>query len=251
METLQAAQALFSQMLGTEGCPGARYLAGDSGERRPTSPEVAATAGLGYAYHGYTAILVEWGCTTPELIEAGLLDEKHQEVYGDRLTFPWLNTSGRAIVGLGGRAVTMRRPKYVNTPEPLFTKGSAVFGLAQAAQSIHGSGYAIVCEGPFDALALWDMGWTNAVATVGARVTPDQLTMVLRLTDQVVVLLDSDEGGRRGRDALTNWVQGATLPGRCHIYAGQLVGPKDPGDPATTPGHITTALANADEVAHI
>lgn len=251
MEPLAAAQALFTQMLATEGCPGARYLSGDSGERRPTPADVAATAGLGYAYHGYASVLVEWGCHVTELIEAGLLDEQHQEVYGDRLTFPWLNTSGTAILGLGGRAVTHRRPKYVNTPEPLFTKGSAVFGLAQAAKSIHGTGYAIVTEGPFDATALWSMGWTNAVATVGAKVTPDQLTMVLRLTDQVVVLLDADEGGRRGRDALAGYLQDAHIPGRCHVYAGSLVGPKDPGDPATTPAHVTAALAKATELAHI
>lgn len=251
MDPLAAAQALFTQMLATDGCPGAAYLAGEGGERRPTTPELAATAGFGYAYHGYAPILVEWGCHVTELVAAGLLDDQHQEVYGDRLTFPWLNSSGSAILGLGGRAVTHRRPKYVNTPEPLFTKGSAVFGLAQAAQSIHGTGYAIVAEGPFDATALWSMGWTNAVATVGAKVTPDQLTMVLRLTDQVVVLLDADEGGRRGRGALEDYLGRTHLPGRARVYAGHLVGPKDPGDPATTPHHVTAALAAAEELTHI
>ena len=248
MDVLTAAQALFVDMLASGDNPGTAYLAGETGERRPTSPAVIATAGLGYAFHGYSQILLHWGYDHPTLIAAGLLDDEGREVYGDRLTFPWLNMAGTKILGLGGRAVVTRRPKYVNTPEPMFSKGSSVFGIAQAAAAIHGARWAVIVEGPFDATALWDLGWTNSVATVGAKVTADQLAMVARLANDIVVLLDADEGGRRGRDSLAAHLQREHLPGTVQVLAAFLPGAKDAGDPSTTKDEIVQAIRSA---AHI
>lgn len=246
-----AAAALFRQWLWDTENPGTPYLAGLTGERAPLPHHIIEGANLGYAHHGYATVLYGWGYTPDELREAGLVDEHHAEVYGDRLSFPWTDMSGRTVLGLGGRAVTMRRPKYVNTPEPLFSKGSAVFGIHQASAAIWQAGYAIVVEGPFDALSLWAMGWTNAVATVGAKVTPDQLAMVLRLTNQAVVLLDDDEGGRRGQQALATTLQRETWPSSAAILTTTLRGAKDPGDPAATVDMVADALERSLPLAHI
>lgn len=251
MDLLTAATQLFRQCLAHPGNAGALYLAGATGERRPVSPAVQASALLGWAPHGYTQQLAAWRYSWEDMQAAGLVDVNFAEVYGDRLTFPWLDMSGRHIVGLGGRAVPTRRPKYVNTPEPLFTKGSSVFGLAQAARSIHALGWAIITEGPFDALALWELGWPNAVATVGAKVTADQLAMVLRLTDTAVVLLDADEGGKRGREALATMLQRQPWPAPARILTATLAGTKDAGDPATTSTDVADALQASIPLAHI
>lgn len=246
-----AAAALFRQWLWETDNPGTPYLAGATGERAPLPGYIIEGANLGYAHHGYATVLHGWGYTPPELRDAGLTDERHAEVYGDRLTFPWTDMSGRTVLGLGGRAVTMRRPKYVNTPEPLFHKGSSVFGIHQASAAIHSVGYAIVVEGPFDALSLWAMGWSNAVATVGAKVTADQLAMVLRLTNTVVVLLDDDEGGRRGQQALATSLQREPWPSSARILTTTLQGAKDPGDPLATVDMVGAALERSLELAHI
>lgn len=251
MDLLAAATGLFQRCLAIPGNPGAAYLAGAGGERRSVPYAHQQAALLGYAPHGYLSQLHAWGYDPADIQAAGLTDERGLEVYGDRLTFPWLDMSGRHVVGLGGRAVTMRRPKYVNTPEPLFDKGRSVFGLAQAARSIHASGWAIVTEGPFDALALWELGWPNAVATVGAKVTADQLAMVFRLTDTAVVLLDADEGGKRGREALATMLQRQPWPPSANVYAAALYGVKDAGDPAATAAHIEAALRSSILLAHI
>lgn len=251
MDLLTAASWLFQSCLATPGNPGALYLAGAGGERRPVSADIQATAQLGWAPNGYVQQLLAWRYSWEDIQAAGLVDVNFAEVYGNRLTFPWLDMSGRHIVGLGGRAVPTRRPKYVNTPEPLFDKGSSVFGLAQAAPAIHAAGWAIVTEGPFDALALWDLGWTNAVATVGAKVSADQLAMVLRLTDTVVVLLDADEGGKRGREALATMLQRQPWPAPATVHAATLSGTKDAGDPATTSEDVYEALHRSVPLAHI
>lgn len=206
---------------------------------------------MGYAHHGYAQVLAAQGFGGEEMQALGLLDDNQQEVYGDRLTFPWTDMSGRHIVGLGGRAVVHRRPKYVNTPEPFFTKGSSVFGIHQAAAAIHQAGWAVIVEGPFDALALWTMGWTNAVATVGAKVTADQLAMVLRLTDLAVVLLDADEGGHRGREALASMLLRQPWPPASEVATATLHGAKDAGDPLATYEMVQESIRRSQTLPHI
>lgn len=252
MDATTAAAGLFQSWLWQTTNPGTGYLRGATGERAPLSDQVIAGAGLGWAHPGYAAALqLQGGYTHTELLEAGLVDERGQEVYHDRLTFPWTDMAGRNVLGLGGRAVPTRRPKYVNTPEPLFDKGGSVFGIHQASAAIHQAGYAIIVEGPFDALALWTLGWTNAVATVGAKVTPDQLALVLRLTNSVVVLLDDDEGGRRGQQALATSLQRAPWPAAAEILTTTLQGAKDPGDPGCTVGMVAAALGRSLALPHI
>lgn len=241
MDVITAATGLFQSYLHAGPNPGAAYLAGTA-DRRLVPQHLQLGAGLGYAPHGYVANLTALGFSAEDIQQAGLTDDQHREVYGDRLTFPWTDMAGQHVIGLGGRAVTPRRPKYVNTPDPLFAKGRALFGIAQASAAMHHSGWAIVVEGPFDAIALWELGWANAVATVGAKVTADQLAMVLRLVDQVVVLLDADEGGRRGRAALEDMLRRQPWPPAATVYAATLTETKDPGDPATTALQVYDAL---------
>lgn len=251
MDVVTAATGLFQSWLWDTPNPGTAYLAGATGERSPVPEHLARATALGWAHPGYAVALNMGGYTYPEMLEAGLVDDRGQEVYHDRLTFPWTDMAGRRVLGLGGRAVPTRRPKYVNTPEPAFIKGSSVFGIAHASAAIHQAGYAIVVEGPFDALALWAMGWTNAVATVGAKVTADQLAMVLRLTDSVVVLLDDDEGGRRGQAALAAMLQRYPWPSSAEVLTTTLQGAKDPGDPGCTVPMVTEALQRSLALTHI
>ena len=180
-QALALAQNLFTQML-EDSPPALAYLAGTP-VRRPVPVELRRTAGLGYAADGYSYVLAGWGIPAAMQEHLGLIDAAGGEVYRDRVTFPWLNATGTRVTGMGGRAIVEgRRPKYVNTPTVAwFDKGHAVWGYTQAARAMHGAEYAIVLEGIFDAVALWEMGWTNAVATVGAKITLDQLLAVARL----------------------------------------------------------------------
>lgn len=244
--TLLVAQQVFQETLfeRPEGGPGRGYLA-----RRPPRPrpELSATAGLGYAMPGYSSILMAAGCPPPDLLATGMIDAAGREPLAGRVTFPWLSIAGRRVLGMGGRKLSDAdlRPKYENSPDSeWFSKGATVYGLAQGAAAIHGAGWALVPEGPFDAIALWGMGWTNSAATVGAKVTLDQLVLIARLCDDIVVLLDGDEGGRRGREALARTIAGAEcLPASVEVRTATLEGAKDPADASELEGGVEMVAA--------
>ena len=51
----------------------------------------------------------------------------------------------------------------------------------------------IVVEGPMDCINMHKMGFSNTVATLGIQVTPEQLSKVKRLANNVFLLFDKDE----------------------------------------------------------
>ena len=89
-------------------------------------------------------------------------------------------------------------PKFLNSPEtPLFQKGSELYGLFEARQAIREAGYVLVTEGYMDVVALAQLGFPQAVATLGTACTPVHIQKLLRQTDHVVFSFDGDAAGRR------------------------------------------------------
>ena len=89
-------------------------------------------------------------------------------------------------------------PKYLNSPEtPLFSKGNTLYGLFEARQAIRAQEYVLVCEGYMDVVALAQLGFPNAVATLGTACTANHVRMLLRQTDKVVFSFDGDSAGQR------------------------------------------------------
>lgn len=233
-KALRHAHAIFQMCL--VDSPGAAYLEG-----RGVSAAMRTVAGFGYAPPGFLSMLLSHfgGVSPADLLSVGI-----DSSLEGRLTFPWWSLGGSHLLALGGRTVAPddRRAKYFNPYKSLWwAKGRSLFGVPAALPGIVANG-AIVVEGPFDAVALWGMGYTHAVATVGAKITADQLFMLARFTDSITVLLDNDEGGRRGRDELIKIVGDGLLPPSLTVSATTLRGAKDPAE--ATPEQIAEALAN-------
>jgi DNA primase len=112
--------------------------------------------------------------------------------------FPIYNSKG-AVIGFGGRVMKDEdTPKYLNSPEtPLFSKGREVYGLIQAREALRESGRVLVVEGYMDVVALAQFGVGYAVATLGTATTPEHVTKLLRLTDELVFSFDGDNAGRK------------------------------------------------------
>lgn len=174
---------------------------------RGLTGEIAAKFGLGYAPDGWDSLCAVFPhYDAPELVEAGLVIDKsdedgsHRKRYDrfrDRIMFPIRNTKGQ-IIGFGGRVLESGEPKYLNSPEtPLFQKGNELYGLFEARQAIREAGYALVTEGYMDVVALAQLGFPQAVATLGTACTPTHVQKLLRQTDQVVFSFDGDAAGRR------------------------------------------------------
>lgn len=198
----KAAHAYMKQL---KGSPRAvSYLKG-----RGLSGEIAKTFGLGYAPEGWRALASVFpDYAEPLLVESGLViehadekgadgDSKRYDRFRDRIMFPIRNVKGEYI-GFGGRVLDKGEPKYLNSPEtPVFSKGRELYGLFEARTAIRVAGYALVTEGYMDVVALAQLGFANAVATLGTACTPDHVHKLFRFTDAIVFSFDGDNAGRR------------------------------------------------------
>lgn len=158
--------------------------------------------GVGYAPMGNLALaeLSRAGYSQELLQEVDVLGNSEGRLYDrfrDRLMFPFYDMQGH-IIGFSGRIVTPNDEtgKYVNTGEiPLFTKGKHIFGLYQARKSIGKTGFAYLVEGQFDVMSLHKVGVENVIGGSGTAFTEDQVKLLLRFTDDIVMIYDADPAG--------------------------------------------------------
>ena len=181
-------------------------------KRRGLTGEIAARYGLGYAPPGWRTLAgVFPAYDDPVLEEAGLVRQKtpdddaapadvergRYDWFRDRIMFPIRGVGGE-VIGFGGRVLDDSKPKYINSPEtPVFSKGRELYGLFEARQALRDKGAALVVEGYMDVVALAQLGFPNAVATLGTACTEDHVRKLFRFTDTVVFSFDGDAAGRR------------------------------------------------------
>ena len=179
---------------------------------RGLTGEIAKRYALGYAPDGWQGLEAVFGSYANDevaktLLEGGLLIQgeqaeggqpvKRYDRFRDRVMFPIRNPKGQTI-GFGGRILDRGEPKYLNSPEtPLFSKGNTLYGLFEARQAIRAQEYVLVCEGYMDVVALAQLGFPNAVATLGTACTANHVRTLLRQTDKVVFSFDGDSAGQR------------------------------------------------------
>jgi len=187
---------------------------------RGLSGEIAKQFGLGYAPEGWRSLASVFPqYDDPLLVESGLVisnaeegaEEKRYDRFRDRVMFPIRNIKGECI-GFGGRVLGDEKPKYLNSPEtPVFSKGRELYGLFEARAHLRDMGYALVTEGYMDVVALAQLGFPNAVATLGTACTNEHVQKLFRFTDAVVFSFDGDSAGRRAaRKALDGALPFAT-----------------------------------------
>lgn len=179
---------------------------------RGLTGEMAKRYGLGYAPDGWQGLEAVFDSynkdeTAKLLIEAGLIIQgegadsqgkvKRYDRFRDRIMFPIRNPKGQ-VIAFGGRILDQGEPKYLNSPEtPLFSKGNTLYGLFEGRLAIRDQGYVLVCEGYMDVVALAQLGFANAVATLGTACTPFHVRTLLRQTDRIVFSFDGDAAGQR------------------------------------------------------
>ncbi len=141
------------------------------------------------------------GAEKKAAIEAGLLAERENggtyDRFRDRIVFPIADISGR-ICGFGGRIVGEGQPKYLNSPEsPIFNKSNLLLGLFQQKEDIRRNNEAVLVEGNFDLISLVAAGCTNVVAPLGTALTREQLRLIKRFAERVILLFDGDAAGAK------------------------------------------------------
>jgi len=117
--------------------------------------------------------------------------------FAGRLMIPIDNESGR-VVGFGGRIMTAEQgPKYMNSSESkYFQKNRLLFNLSRAKAAIKQLNYAVIAEGYFDVISLFEAGVTNAVGLLGTALTEKHLRILGNYTRNLLFFLDSDAAGQ-------------------------------------------------------
>lgn len=127
--------------------------------------------------------------------EDGSLRDKY---YG-RVMFPWFSVSGK-IVGFGGRVLDSRTKgvsqKYINSPSSeIYDKSKELYGLFQAKKEISKQGFVYMVEGYTDVISMHQCGIENVVANSGTALTEEQISLLKRYTQTIVMLYDGDNAG--------------------------------------------------------
>ena len=181
------------------GEEGRTYLAG-----RGITSEAIERYGIGFAPDAWSKLsdaFQKRGISEHLLVTAGLaVKREHGEgVYDrfrNRVIIPIADERGR-VVAFGGRTLGDAQPKYLNTAEtPVFNKRRLLFGLDRAHRAIANEGCAIVVEGYMDAIAAWEAGVPNVVATLGTSFTEGPAGILLRRAPRIVFCYDSDTAGQ-------------------------------------------------------
>ncbi|HQZ99410.1 MAG TPA: DNA primase [Thermoflexales bacterium] len=173
-------------------------------ESRHLTDATIETWQMGYSLMSYEALmsfLTEKGFTAEELIDAGLVIENEEgrryDRFRGRLMIPIHDEKGR-VVGFGSRSLDGSEPKYMNSPQTLvFDKGRLLFGLNRARQAIRTQQHSVIVEGYMDVIGTHQAGFANVVSGMGTSLTEDQLKMLKRLSDRIVLALDPDAAGNR------------------------------------------------------
>jgi DNA primase len=196
---------------------------------------------IGFAPEGWSRLFdfLKRRGVAPELAEqAGLLISRtgpaqgHYDRFRGRLMIPIEDVDSR-VIAFGGRIIGAGEPKYMNSPEsPVYTKGNNLYGLARTREAIREKGFAILVEGYFDLIALWNVGIFNVVALLGTALTRAQVDLLRRYTVHVAAVFDPDEAGRK---ALARSLE-LFLAGNVHARAVILPDGLDPDDFVRTHG---------------
>ena len=117
--------------------------------------------------------------------------------FRERLIFPINNEKGKTI-GFGGRIIEEKQDtaKYVNSPESkLFHKKRSLYNIHRAKSSIRENKLAILVEGYFDVVGLYQKNIHNVIAPLGTAFTEEQASLIKRFTDNLVIFFDNDNAG--------------------------------------------------------
>lgn len=200
-------------------------------EKRGLSMATINQFGLGYAPDSFDALMnymLSKGYSKDELVVAYLVGKSEKgsyyDVFRNKVMFPIIDTAGN-VIAFGGRVLDNSKPKYRNTTDtPVFKKSRNLFALNFARHTC--SAEMILCEGYMDVISLHAAGFTNAVATLGTAITPEQARIMSRYTKKVIVSYDSDEAGQKAARKAMQLLEEVGL----EVGVIKTPGEKDPDD---------------------
>ena len=176
--------------------------------KRGLSSALVRHFGIGYAPDDWQALAKHLSSVgfTKEEMSAGFLctvskkNGNSYDIFRNRIMFPVIDVKGD-IIAFGGRTIgnNPEESKYINSSDtPVFNKRRNLFALNFAKNSC--AEQIILCEGYMDVVSLHGAGFTNAVASCGTALTPDQARLMRKYSKSAIISYDADEAGQRAAD---------------------------------------------------
>jgi len=170
--------------------------------KRGITLEVIKDLRIGFAPDKWDSLISHLrskGLSLSVIEKAGLIISKpgggYYDRFRNRIVFPILDVKDR-VLGFGCRVLDDSLPKYVNSPETaVYTKGRNLYGLNHAKEAIREDDFVVVVEGYMDFTLPFQNGLKNIVASQGTALTSEQVRLLKRYTNNVVMVYDSDSAG--------------------------------------------------------
>lgn len=160
--------------------------------------------GLGYAPNSWDSLvkfMQHKNYSVNDLIESGLVskssDNRIFDRFRGRLIFTLKDQHGNCL-GFAGRTLDpqAKEAKYINTSEtPVYVKGNVLYGLEITKDEIKKKSFAVVVEGEIDMIQSYQAGVRNVVAIKGSAFTENQINLLKRYCQKIVLSLDADFAG--------------------------------------------------------
>lgn len=199
--------------------------------------------GIGYAPDSWDSLikhLRKKGYTDAEMAAASVATRTQRgnfiDFFRNRLMFPIIDVRGN-VIAFGGRRLGAedKGPKYINSPETaVFVKNRNLYALnyaksSQFAEELSKAGkdrFFILCEGYMDVIALHQAGFDNAVAPLGTALTDNQVRIMSKYVQSVIIATDSDEAGQKAAKRAFSLIDAAGLSTKIL----KIQGAKDPDE---------------------
>ena len=142
-----------------------------------------------------TKLLTSKNYDLATLNRIGLTSDNH-DIYNNRIMFPLYDINGRVVGFSGRRYDDIKDNKYVNTKEtPIFKKGEMLYHYHIAREECRIKKSVIVMEGFMDVIRASTIGIKNTIALMGTALTKEQINLIKRLSNNIILCLDGDDPG--------------------------------------------------------
>ena len=222
----ESAKFFHSYMMSEQGRVGLEYFL-----NRGLTKKTITKFGLGYAPDSWDSLLKHLkslGYGIGEMVDAGVVkvgrNNNYYDTFKNRVITPIIDVRGN-VIAFGGRVLDDSKPKYVNTSDTLvYKKTNELFALNLAKDS--GKDTLILCEGYMDVISMHQAGFTNAVAGCGTALTSEQVRLISRYANEVILAYDADEAGQKAVHKAMNLFKTTDVK----IKVPKFVGGKDPDE---------------------
>ena len=161
--------------------------------------------GLSFSDNKLSKLLQNKGYDDNLLVKSGICVKTNNgiyDIYRDRIMFPLWDINGKTN-GFSGRIYEGNdQSKYINTMETdIFKKGTLLYNYHNAREHVLKDNKIIIVEGFMDVIRLYSIGIYNVVATMGTAVTKEQVNLIRKITNNVILMFDGDAAGKKATDS--------------------------------------------------